>query len=160
MKTFAIIERILRDRRAFFDEICNSIGLWQKIQAMLVSCIAFFAIYGMVMGASHSVAQAISSAIKLPLLFIFTFIICTPSLYFFGMLFGSRQTFPQSIALILTGMTTTAVLLFSFTPVTFFFLMTTSQYTFYKLLNVVFFAIAGTMGVLFLRQGKRILAEV
>ena len=79
--------------------------------------------------------------------------ICAPSLYFFNLLFGSRQTFAQNIALILTAMTTTAVLLFSFAPVTLFFLLTSSEYPFFKLLNVAFFGIAGFMGVIFLRQG-------
>jgi len=113
----------------------------------------FLAIYGAVMGASHSILQALSSAVKLPILFIVTLIICTPSLYFFNLLFGSRQTLSQNVALILTAMTTTAVLLFSFAPVTLFFLMTSSEYPFLKLLNVGFFAIAGLMGVVFLRQG-------
>src|SRR5678815_4792711 len=159
MQNFTIIERILRDRGPFFDEIRDGVGLWQKIRAMLLSCMTFLAIYGAVMGASHSIPQALSSAVKLPILFIVTLIICTPSLYFFNLLFGSRQTLPQNIALILTAMTTTAVLLLSLSPVTFFFLITTDQYQFFKLLNVVFFAIAGSMGVLFLHQGRRALSE-
>jgi hypothetical protein len=159
MQNFTIIERILRDRGPFFNEIRDGQALWQKIRAMLLSCMTFLAIYGGVMGASHSILQALSSAVKLPILFIVTLIICTPSLYFFNLLFGSRQTLPQHISLILTAMTTTAVLLLSFAPVTFFFLITTDQYQFFKLLNVAFFAIAGSMGVLFLRQGKRALSE-
>jgi hypothetical protein len=50
-------------------------------------------------------------------------------------------------------MTTTAVLLFSFAPVTLFFLLTSSEYAFFKLLNVASFGVAGSMGVIFLRQG-------
>lgn len=50
-------------------------------------------------------------------------------------------------------MTTTAVLLFSFAPVTLFFLMSGAEYPFFVILNVVFFALCGAMGVLFLRQG-------
>jgi hypothetical protein len=159
MQNFTIIERILRDRGPFFNEIRDGQALWQKIRAMLLSCMSFLAIYGAVMGASHSILQALSSAVKLPILFIVTLIICTPSLYFFNLLFGSRQSLPQNISLILTAMTTTAVLLLSFAPVTFFFLITTNQYQFFKLLNVAFFAIAGSMGVLFLRQGKLALSE-
>jgi len=159
MHNFTIIERILRDRTTFFEEIRDCVALGQKIQAMLLSCITFFALYGVVMGASHSIRQALSAAGKLPVLFVVTLIICTPSLYFFNLLFGSRQTLPQNVALILTAMTTTALLLLSFAPITFFFLITTSQYEFYKLLNVAFFAVSGAMGVLFLRQGRRALNE-
>jgi hypothetical protein len=152
-RNFTIIEAILRDRAIFFNEIRDEVKLGSKIRAMLFSCIGFLAMYGAVMGASHSIPQAISSMIKLPALFLITLGICTPSLYFFNLLFGSRQTLPQNVSLILTAMTTTAVLLFSFAPVTLFFLMTTKGYSFFVLLNVFFFALSGLMGVIFLRQG-------
>ena len=156
---FSIIEAILRDRAIFFDEIRDDVKLGGKIRAMLLSCIGFLAVYGAVMGAAHSPMQAVSSLIKLPALFLVTLVICTPSLYFFNLLFGSRQTLSQSISLILTAMTTTAVLLFSFAPVSLFFLLTSSEYVFFKLLNVACFAVAGLMGVIFLRQGMVAIAD-
>lgn len=159
MDNFTVIERILRDRVAFFTEIREGVDLWGKCRAMLVSCMTFFAIYGAVMGASHSPLQAVNSFVKLPILFVVTFAICVPSLYFFNILFGSKQNFLQHVALILTAMTTTAVLLLSFAPVTVFFMITTSQYAFFKLLNVCFFTIAGGMGLVFLRQGVAITSE-
>jgi hypothetical protein len=160
VQNFTIIETILRDRADFFAAIRDSDRILQKIRAMLISCATFLAVYGAVMGASHSPLQAFSSLVKLPILFIVTLIICTPSLYFFNLLFGSRQTLWQTIALILTAMTTTSVLLLSFAPVVLFFLLTTSEYQFFKLLNVAFFAISGAMGVLFLRQGLQTLSDV
>jgi hypothetical protein len=160
VQNFTIIESILRDRADFFAAIRDSDRILQKIRAMLISCAAFLAVYGAVMGSSHSPLQAFSSLVKLPILFIVTLIICTPSLYFFNLLFGSRQTLWQTIALILTAMTTTSVLLLSFAPVVLFFLLTTSEYQFFKLLNVAFFAISGAMGVLFLRQGLQTLSDV
>ncbi|MEP7287631.1 MAG: actin-binding WH2 domain-containing protein [Chloroflexota bacterium] len=153
LENFTIIETILRDRNYFFTAIRDCEDLWPKIQAMLISCTAFFAIYGAVMGASHSLLQAIVSFFKLPALFILTLAICTPALYFFNLLFGSKQRLSQSISLILTAMTTTSVLLVSFAPVTFFFLITTSHYQFFKVINVFFFAVAGALGVVFLREG-------
>lgn len=155
-----IIEAILRDRAIFFNEIRDDVKLSGKIRAMLLSCIGFLAAYGAVMGAAHSPMQAISSMFKLPVLFLVTLVICTPSLYFFNLLFGSRQTLSQSISLILTAMTTTAVLLFSFAPVAFFFLLTSSDYYFYVLLHVFFFGISGLMGVVFLRQGMAATADL
>jgi len=159
MNNFTIIERILRDRTIFFSEIRDNADLWAKCRAMLISCITFFAIYGAVMGASSGFLQALSSLVKLPILFLVTFIICAPSLYFFNLLFGSKQTLLQHVALMLTAMTTTSVLLLSLAPVTVFFLLTSSQYSFFKLLNVLFFAIAGSMGLIFLRQGIVVTGE-
>jgi len=158
MRDLAIIETILRNRYHFFNEIREGIGLPEKMRAMLVSSVAFLALYGAVMGSTHSLWQALSSAAKLPILFLATLIVCSPTLYFFNVLFGSKQSLTQNIALILTAITVTAVLLLSFAPITLFFLLTTSHYQFFKLLNVGVFTIAGSMGVVFLGQGMQVVA--
>ncbi len=155
MRNLAIIETILRDRRGFFAEVRDGLGLGQKMRAMLVSSIAFLALYGAVMGSTHSLWQAFSSAAKLPLLFLATLVVCSPTLYFFNLIFGSNQSLTQNFALILTAITVTAVLLLSFAPIVLFFLLTTSHYQFFKLLNVGVFTISGIVGVTFLSQGMR-----
>lgn len=159
MTTLSISDTILRNRIFFFGEIRGSKALGAKIIDMMISCFIFLAIYGAVMGAAHSPLQAFSSAVKLPILFLATLVICTPSLHFFNILFGSKQTMLQTVALILTAMTTTSVILVSFAPITFFFLMTSRHYEFFLLMNVIFFAIGGAMGILFLRQGVQIISE-
>jgi hypothetical protein len=159
MKDLAVVETILRNRYHFFVEIRDGIGLQEKMRAMLLSSIAFMALYGAVMGSTHSLWQALSSAIKMPILFLATLIVCAPTLYFFNVLFGSNQSITQNIALILTAITVTAVILLSFAPITMFFLLTTSHYQFFKLLNVVIFAIAGISGVVFLSQGMRVVSD-
>ncbi len=160
---FAIIERILRNRGQFFAEIRDGIELTGKIKAMLVASVSFFALYGLVMGSSHSLWQTLSSGVKLPLLFLATLFVCVPSLYFFGLLFGSNQSFNQNLAVILTAISVTSVLLLSCAPITLFFLLTIniqSQYQFFKLLNVAIFAIAGIMGIVFLIQGMRVVSGI
>lgn len=156
MNNLAIIETILRSRRLFFAEIREGVELGQKIRAMLISSIAFFALYGAVMGSTHSLWQTLSSAVKLPALFLATLVVCSPTLYFFNLIFGSNQSLVQNFTLILTAITVTAVLLLSFAPILLFFLLTTSHYQFFKLLNVGIFTIAGIVGVMFLSQGMRI----
>jgi hypothetical protein len=158
VNNLAIIETILRDRRLFFSEIREGVGLSQKMRAMLISSIAFFALYGAVMGSTHSLWQTLSSAIKLPVLFLATLVVCSPTLYFFNLIFGSNQSLTQNFALILTAITVTAVLSLSFTPILLFFMLTTSSYQFFKLLNVGCFTISGTVGVIFLGQGMRIVS--
>lgn len=158
MRNLAIIETILRDRQRFFLEIREGSGLAEKMRAMLVSSIAFLALYGAVMGSSHSLWQALSSAAKLPLLFLATLVVCAPTLYFFNLIFGSNQSLSQNVVLILTAITVTAVLLLSFAPIVLFFLLTTSQYQFFKLLNVGVFTIAGAIGVRFLSQGMQVVS--
>ncbi len=159
MNDLGVIETILRNRNRYFHEIRDGVGLPEKMRAMLISSLLFLALYGAVLGSTHSLWQALSSGIKLPILFLATLFICAPTLYFFNVLFGSSQSLTQNVALILTAVTVTAVLLLSFAPITLFFLLTTSQYQFFKLLNVAIFSIAGFMGVIFLSQGMRIVAS-
>jgi hypothetical protein len=121
VNNLAVIETILRNRRRFFLEIRSGMELHAKIRAMLVSGIVFLALYGMVMGSTHSLWQVFSSAVKLPLLFLSTLIITLPTLYFFNLIFGSNQSLTQNFCLVLTAITVTAVLLLSFAPIVMFF---------------------------------------
>jgi hypothetical protein len=150
---FGVVESILRDRRGFFDQIRDGLGLGVKIRSMLISSTLFLMLYGAVMGSTHSLFQALSSAAKLPVLFLVTLLICLPSLYFFNVLFGSSQSLAQNFTLILTAMTVTSVLLLSLAPIALFFMLTSSNYQFFKLLNVGIFTIAGFIGVSFLYHG-------
>ena len=153
-----VIETILRNRYHFFTEIRDGIGLNEKMRAMLVSSILFLALYGLVLGSTHSLWQTLSSAVKLPLLFLATLMICAPTLYFFNLLFGSNQSLTQNFALMLTAITVTSVLLLSFAPISVFFLLTSNGYQFFKLLNVGIFAVSGIIGVVFLSQGMQVVS--
>ena len=158
MNDLAIIETILRDRRRFFTDIREGIGLPEKMRAMLISSIAFLMLYGAVLGSTHSLRQTLSAAVKLPALFLMTLVVCLPTLYFFNVLFGSKQSLSQNFCLILTAITVTAVLLLSFAPIVLFFVLATSHYQFFKLLNVAVFAITGGIGMTFLNQGMRVVS--
>lgn len=158
LQDFTIIEKILRNRYKFFTEIREGIELPEKMRAMFISSVSFFALYGAVMGSNTSLWQTISSAVKLPILFVATLLICVPSLYFFGLLFGSNQSLNQNLTVTLTAITVTAVLLLSCAPITLFFLLTAPQYQFFKLLNVAIFTIAGLMGIVFLYQGMKVVS--
>jgi len=158
LRSLSVVEVILRDRHNFFVEIRDGKGVAEKMRAMLIASVAFFALYGAVMGSSHSLLQGLSSALKLPMVFLSTLLVCAPTLYFFNLNFGSNQSLSQNVALMLTTITVTSVLLLSFAPVVTFFLLTTSQYQFFKLLNVGVFTISGIVGVTFLSQGMRIVS--
>jgi hypothetical protein len=158
MKPLTVIEQILRNRDQFFIEIRDGVGLRAKIRAMVLSSLVCLLVYGAVLGSTHSALQALSSAIKVPVLFLATLVVCSPTLYFFEVLFGSNQTIVSSFCLVLTAITVTSVLLLAFAPVSLFFLLSSSNYQFFKLLNVAIFAISAIRGVSFLSYGTRIVA--
>ncbi|KAF3884793.1 MULTISPECIES: hypothetical protein [Nostocales] len=157
---FSVLLSLLRDRQAFLEEIRQEIRLQSKISSLLVSSSIFFAVYGAIIGSSHSWIQAISGSIKLPAFYLLTLIICFPTLFFFNVLFGSRSSFIQHFVVLLTAVSVISVLLFSFAPVTLFFLITApDSYQFFKLLNVVIFGITGSFGVKFLYEGMQLLSQ-
>ncbi len=156
--TLGDVEMLLRNRFRFFAEIRDQVELPRKITAMLMWSAVFLAVVGAVIGSKHSFWQALASGFKLPLLFLLTLVVCLPTLYFFNTLFESSLDLSQNFALILSTITVTAIVLLAFMPVVLFFMITTGDYQFFKLLNVAIFSIAGVTGLLHLLQGMRMLS--
>lgn len=159
VKYFSVLITLLQDRQIFLEEIREGVRLPNKIISLLVCSSLFIGIYGAIIGAYHSWMQALSSAIKLPALYLITLLICLPTLFFSNIIFGSRRTFSQHFALVLTAISVTSVLLFSFAPITLFFLITTNNYQFVILLNVIIFSLTGFMGIYSLYNASRIVLE-
>jgi uncharacterized membrane protein len=160
IQQFGVLVNLLRDRQSFLEEIRQGVRLQNKISSLFVTSSIFFALYGSIIGASHSWGQALSGAIKLPVFYLITLIICFPTLFFFNVLFGSRSSILQHFVVLLTSVSVISVLLFSLAPVTLFFLITTpDSYQFFKLLNVFIFGITGIFGVKFLYEGMQLLSQ-
>lgn len=149
---FSNVAAILQKPEEFFEEIRNGIGLSEKIQAGLVSSIVFLALYGAVLGSGH-LFQAVSSAIKMPLVFLISLVACAPTLYIFDLLLGSKRSLSQTVAVLLTALTATSVLLFSFAPITVAFRLMVSDFQFFNLLNVGMLLVALVIGVFYLANG-------
>lgn len=158
-KHFAVVMYLLRERQQFLQEIRKGVKLKSKFLGLLISSSTFFAIYGLIMGASSSWYQALVSAIKLPALYLLTALICFPTLYFFNVMFGAKRTFEQYLTLLMTAMTLISVLMFGFAPVALFFLLSTDNYLFFLLLNVAILGITGFLGVNFFYQGMQFISE-
>lgn len=155
MRHFAVLIALLRDRQVFLEEIRKNNRVEKKIGSLLISSSVFFAIYGAIIGTSSSWLQALSSAVKLPALYLITLVICLPTLFFFDILFGSALSFSQYAALLLTAVAVISVLLFSFAPITLFFLISIHDYSFFLLMNVAIFALTGIVGIRLFYQGMR-----
>ncbi len=149
MNYFSTVIYLLRDRQAFLQEINQGVKLQSKIFALMISSCCFFALYGAIVGAFHSPLQVLSSAIKLPALYLITLLVCLPTLYIFNVLFGAKESIAQHFTLLLTAVSVIAILLCGFAPVTLFFLITVNDYNFFMLLNVAIFALTGIIGVSF-----------
>jgi hypothetical protein len=159
MKYFSVVMYLLRERQQFLEDIREGVKLKSKIFGLLIASTLFFAIYGAILGASSTWMQCLVSAVKLPALYLLTLIICFPTLYFFNVMFGSKRTFEQYLTLLMTAMAMISVLLFGFAPVSLFFLISSTNYSFFLLLNVAIMAVTGFLGVSFIYQGMHFLSE-
>jgi hypothetical protein len=154
-----IIERILRERDGIWRQIADERDLRNLTAQMLASSAISLACYGAVLGASNSLLQALSSTLKLPLLFLATLAICLPTLYLFNLVFGARLSVRQSLALVMVALTVTAMLALAFAPISLFFLITAPDYGFFKLLNVAILALSALVGLRFMTDGMKVLNQ-
>ena len=154
-----IIERILRDRGSIWQQIVEERELNRLTGQMLASSAIALAGYGAVLGFFNGALMALTSAVKLPLLFLVTLAICLPTLYLFNLVFGARLSMKQSVSLVMVAITVTAMLAVAFAPISLFFLITAPDYNFFKLLNVAILALSALVGLRFLTGGMRVLAE-
>lgn len=113
---------------------------------------AFMGLFAGLRGGTGSIAQLLTSMVKVPALFLLTLIVTFPSLYVFSALSGSRLQFKDTLRLLLAAIAVNLTLLASFGPVTGFFTLSTDSYPFMILLNVFFFAVSGVIGLGFLRK--------
>ncbi|MCY1137480.1 hypothetical protein OWR29_05670 [Actinoplanes sp. Pm04-4] len=154
-----VIERILRDKQGIWQQIVEDRELPRLAGQMLVSSVVALAVYGAVLGSFHSVLMALTSAVKLPLLFMVTLAICLPTLYLFNLVFGARLSIRQSLSLVMVALTVTAMLALAFAPISLFFLITAPDYAFFKLLNVAILGLSALVGLRFLTGGMKVLNE-
>jgi hypothetical protein len=152
-----IIERILRDRQGIWQQIVDDRDLNQLTRQMLVGSVVALALYGAVLGSFHGALMALTSAVKLPLLFLVTLAICLPTLYLFNLVFGARLSVRQSVSLVMVAITVTAMLAVAFAPISLFFRITAPDYGFFKLLNIAILALSAIVGLRFLTGGMQVL---
>lgn len=112
-------------------------------------CVGWFAIFNRT---PREYEQTLAAAVKVPLLFFLTLVVTFPSLYVFNALVGSRLSLPSVFRLLIAAMAVTLAVLASFGPITAFFSVSTENYSFMVLLNVVLFGVAGLLGLVFLLQ--------
>ncbi|WP_410820022.1 hypothetical protein [Micromonospora sp. 050-3] len=154
-----VIERILRDREGIWQQIVAERDLNALTGRMLTSSAIALACYGGVLGFFHSPLMALTSALKLPLLFLVTLVICLPTLYLFNLVFGARLSVRQSLALVMVAITVTSMLAVAFAPISLFFLITANDYGFFKLLNVAILTLSALVGLRFLTSGMQVLND-
>lgn len=153
-----LISQLLKNRQETIDRILNQGSSHFETLLLLGLSLSLYAVFGFLIGASQSILQALSSAIKLPILFFLTSSICFPTLYFFLSFLGARQDIRQLFSFIVLCNAFIAMVLAAFAPVSFFFLISAYDYNVYKVINTLIFSVAGSTGIyIFYREMKKII---
>ena len=153
------LTQILSDRESYFTEVIENDRLSAKLLYALATLLALCALYGAAAGAYAGVEQALSTAIKLPLLFLGTLAICFPGFFVIQVLVGSRMKLSQVLALVLGALSLSAILLAAVVPITAFFLFTGADYYFLTLLHILIVLGAGLVGMAVLHEGLSFACE-
>ena len=153
------LSHLLSDRERLFAEIEAGDDLGAKLAYAAGTLTALTALYGASAGAYAGPLQAVSAAVKLPLLFLGTLAICFPAFFIVQVLAGSRLRLTQVLALVLSSLALTAILLAAAVPVSVFFLMTGANYYFLTLLHVAIVLGAGLIGMVTLHEGLAFACE-
>ncbi len=113
------------------------------------ACMGTFAIFnkGELVGA---LLQMCATMAKVPALFFSTLLVTFPSLYVFNALVGSRLTLASVWRLMIAMLAVMMAILASLGPIVAFFSISTTNYPFMLILNVVVFGLAGFLGLKFL----------
>ncbi len=159
------VDELLRGERTT-PQLLAEQGLNIRARRMVFVVIAMGMIYGLCMGSfsllktvppelagsSDRYMQVFASVVKTPALFFLTLLVTLPSLYVFNALVGSRLQPLGMFRLLFASLAVNTTVLASLGPIVAFFSVSTSSHAFIVLLNVAVFAVAGTLGLMFLLQ--------
>lgn len=151
---FTIIPQFLKNPQDFFESVQRNEELKTKAFSLFISTVVFLFIYGLITGLSHSFSQGLSTAVKMPILFLVTLAFTLPALYFFALaLLNIQFSVAQAGVVVLSGIGVAAFLLMGLSPVTLFFVLTSSNYSFFQLIAVLFVAVSGFTGLYYVLRG-------
>ena len=158
------LDRILRGEATKPSDIRQKADIQIPIFGVAVIVFGLAVIYGFCMGVfalvrgfenaayQQAILQTFASMCKVPLLFFLTLVVTFPSLYVFNALVGSKLKIVPVLKLLVASLGVNLAVLASAGPILAFFSVSTPNYQFIVLLNVVVFAIAGMLGLVFLIQ--------
>ena len=157
------LDRILRGEATRPTDIQQA-DIKIPVLGITVVVIVLAVIYGFCMGVfgiatgiesgqlQRALLQTFASMSKVPLLFFLTLIVTFPSLYVFNALVGSQLKIGAVLKLLIASLAVNLSVLASMGPILAFFSLSTPNYSFIVLLNVVVFGVAGVLGLTFLIQ--------
>jgi len=145
------VTRISALRNGTVEVSASRLAMVIQILGLLYGlCMGCYALFRTGGPSDLTLAQLLSTTIKVPALIFLTLLVTFPSLYVFNALIGSRLTLVSVLRLLIAAVAVMMTVLASFGPIVAFFSASTTSYPFMLLLNVVVFTVSGFLGLRFL----------
>ena len=135
-----LLRRVLQDRERLLAEVVDGAPL--PLGKVAVAGLALTALAGVGLGAAAGPLQALSAAVKAPLVTLGAIAVCFPAFFIFGLLQGSRLQLEQSLRLFAVGVGLRGAILAGLAPLLFFFSSVGSPYGFLLLMGLLVFGAA------------------
>lgn len=138
----------LADSDEALSFIMDEQGIMRRAATLYLMLVVLAFLYGLLMGSYHSATQALISGVKLAFLFTATLLLCFPAFCVVQYVLGSRLRLFQILAIVLSGIVLSLLIMVSFVPIVVIFLLTGSNYYFLRLLHVAVISLAGLFGMM------------
>jgi hypothetical protein len=153
----SLLRRVLQDRTSLLAEIAE--GKKARLADVAVVSFLLTALGGLGLGVAHGPMQALSAAVKLPLINLAALAICLPTFFIFSALQGSRMGLEKLLRIFAVGLGLRGAVLAGLAPLLIFFSSVGSPYGFILLAGGLVFAFAELGFMKCLDQGIRIFRE-
>jgi hypothetical protein len=147
MKTNQSIFKVFQHSDEYFEMLSESVISRKWVIKQILFILLFSFIYGLVMGGYNGVQQSLVTGVKIPCLIFLSLLICFPALFVIQYMIGSTMTINQMTNIILSGFIVFTTIALSFAPIVLFFMVTSDNYAFIKLLHVSIFTFSGIFAV-------------
>lgn len=147
MKTDLSIFKVFQQSDEYFEILSDSESSRKYVIKQVLFILLFSFIYGIVMGSYNGLLQSVVTGIKIPCLIFLSLLVCFPALYVIQYMIGSTMSIYQMTNIILSGFIVFSTIALSFAPIVIFFMITSDNYAFLKLLHVAIFTFSGIFAV-------------
>jgi len=153
MKTDLSIFKVFQHSDEYFEMLSDSEYSRKLVLKQVLVIFVFALIYGIVMGSYNGFQQSMATGLKVPCLIFLSLIICFPALFVIQYMIGSTLAFWQMASIILSGFVVFSTINISFAPIVIFFMITSDNYAFLKLLHVAIFLFSGIFAIKTILKG-------
>ena len=159
MKSDLNVFKVFQQGDEYFELLNNQDNAKKYLYKQALLILLFSFLYGLIMGSFNGLLQSLVTSIKMPVLILLSLLICFPAFYVIQFMLGSKMAVFHMANMILSGFIVFTTIALSFSPIILFFMITSNNYAFLKLLHVAIFVFSGIFGMRTIVNGLKYSCE-